>query len=115
MTPRIITKKEYSLLVPAQQRFYDDLIQKGQVQIEIETPEAPASKDKSTPDQPTPERVRNPLDAMRGHWIKVLLINGDTLTGMLESVWKFEIILRNNEITTIILKHAILTVEKVAE
>lgn len=114
-TTREISRKEYNNLVSGQQAFFDALIKEGRARIvEEETP--PVKTAVSTPapsQQQVPGAVRRPLpkDPIRqleGLKVTARLIDGSTISGMLEQVWQFDIVIDR----IVVLKHALLTIQR---
>ena len=109
---REISRKEYDNLVAGQQAFFDTLIKDGRARI-VEGEAQPAKPAVSTP-APAPGGERRPLPKdpirqLQGHRVTAVLINGSTITGMLEQVWQFDIVIDG----VVVLKHALLTIQRV--
>lgn len=109
---REVTTQELDNMVSGQRKFFLELIEKGQAKI---VPDTGSALRKVTKDRQTPDRERpSAFTTLIGHEIKVVLVDGNTITGKLVTVWQFEITLKTafNEIA--ILKHGILTAEIVS-
>jgi hypothetical protein len=107
---REISRAEYDKMVKGQQAFFDALIKEGRARI-VEGEAQPAKPAISTP-APAPGGTRRPLpkDPIRqlaGQTVTARLIDGSTISGMLEQVWQFDIVIDG----VVVLKHALLTIK----
>ena len=114
-----ITRNQYNLLVHGQKLFYDTLIADGKIKIVNElTTEEKSVQTTTNRSQP---HLQYPKTSMKQQYqqkpdlisqlinsnITVLLNNGNTITGILQDVSNYELIVNN----TIIMKHAITTIQ----
>lgn len=108
---REITQKTLDGMVSGQKAFFMSLIEKGQAKIVPTT--TPATGEERN--RPTREQERpSAFTSLIGHQIKVGLVDGNTVTGKLVTVWQFEITLQTAFNEIVILKHAIQTLELVS-
>ena len=104
----ILSQKDFDAMSDAKKLFYLELIKKGQVKISdgIEKPK---------PDKPRKhEEGRSPFSWLKNKNVRVTLVTGEILTGLLTDVWTYEIALDiPGSKPVLILKHAMAIVQEV--
>jgi sRNA-binding regulator protein Hfq len=98
----IISQKDFDAMNDERKLFFLDLIKKGQVKIGNGLP----GKDK----EEKPGLPFSPFNRLVGQKVIIGLVTFEELTGVLESVWQYEILLQlpDGRIMTV-LKHSIVT------
>ena len=102
-----ITQNDFDVMSDQKKIFYLDLIKKGQVKI----------SDGEKPKEKKPrEEGRGPFSWLLDKKVRVVLNNGEVLEGLLTDVWQYEIALDiPGGSPVLILKHAVMTVQEIAE
>jgi hypothetical protein len=104
----ILSQKDFDAMSDAKKIFYLELIKKGQVKISngIENPK---------PEKPRKhEEGRSPFSWLKNKTVRVTLVTGEMLTGLLTDVWQYEIALDipgSNPV--LIMKHSLMIVQEV--
>ena len=104
----ILSQKDFDAMSDAKKLFYLDLIKKGQVKISN-------GDEKPKPDKPRKhEEGRSPFSWLKNKNVRVTLVTGEILTGLLTDVWTYEIALDiSGSKPVLILKHAMAIVQEV--
>ena len=105
----IISQKDFDNMNGAKKIIFTDLIKKGQVRISNgdEAPKTEKSKGKH-------EEGRGPFSWLKNKTVRVTLVTGEMLTGLLTDVWQYEIALDiPGSKPVLILKHAMMVVQEV--
>jgi RNA chaperone Hfq len=108
-----ITQTDFDVMGPDRQAFYLDLIKKGQVRI-VSADELNVKHDgakKNRRNDPTQDD-RGPLSRMKNKTVTILLVNGQTLTGTITEIARFEVVLDTASSSVVILKHAVISAEE---
>lgn len=110
---REISQQELDAMVSGQRKFFLELIEQGRARVvSSTTTSAPKKEEKK---RQTPDRERpSAFSGMIGHEVKIVLVDGNTITGKLVTVWQFEITLATSFNEIVVLKHGILSLELVS-
>ena len=105
----ILSQKDFDAMSDAKKLFYLELIKKGQVKISN-------GDEKPKPDKSRAPREegRSPFSWLKNKNVRVTLVTGEMLTGLLTDVWTYEIALDiPGSKPVLILKHAMAIVQEV--
>jgi len=105
----ILSQKDFDAMSDAKKIFYLELIKKGQVKISdgIEKPKPDKSRAPC-------EEGRSPFSWLKNKNVRITLVTGEMLTGLLTDVWQYEIALDiPGSKPVLILKHAMAIVQEV--
>jgi sRNA-binding regulator protein Hfq len=110
---RAINQREFDALVPAQQEFYLELEKQGRVKITTAGDHsAPLKRGENNNGEKSSGKMRGPLDRLRDKSVKIVLVNGQTLTGTITEISRFEVVLDTGDSLVVVLKHAIISAEE---
>jgi len=93
-----ITQAKLDALPPVEREIQNSLIRQGRLKVA-----GPGEKKGERP-----VRVPEPLEGLVGKPVKVILVNGTSIEGLLKTVSRFEVVLSTGERSLVVLKHAIL-------
>ena len=113
VTIQKITQADFDGIGATRQAFILERIKAGQVKI-VPTSEiaaAPKGK-KSNNGEKSSGKMRGPLDRLRDKSVKIVLVNGQTLTGTITEISRFEVVLDTGDSLVVVLKHAIISAEE---
>ena len=108
-----ISPMELANQLPAERALTDSLIKEGRIRVVSTNNPAtsPGKEGKEKP--PKKERIKEPMELLRGKRVKLVLVNGTSLEGEVKEVSRFEVVLSTGGRSLVILKHAILCCEEV--
>lgn len=109
-----MTQADFDALPKAQQEFIQGRIEAGQIKIESppEPQTQPIEKNQKSPTKPQYRpHVPSAINRYRGKPVKLHLRGGQIISGLLDEIWQYELVVHTDVTKVTVLKHAVCTIE----